>query len=163
VGVDVTVSGSRAVVVGAEIADQFRALATALAEQAESAEIVVSATLLLGGGAPAPAPAPRTAGLQVLPAPRSVLLDGEHVEFTRREFDLLLFLARQPGRVHTRSQLLQSVWGHAHISGERTVDVHIRRIRFKLRAHQSLVTTVRGVGYRFDGSADVVAEENAVL
>ena len=72
--------------------------------------------------------AQRRAALQILTARREVLLNGTPLTLTRREYDLLLFLAVYPGRVFTRPQLLKSVWGHSIISGERTVDVHVRRL-----------------------------------
>jgi DNA-binding response OmpR family regulator len=72
------------------------------------------------------------------------------VLLTRREYDLLLFLAGHPGRVFTRPQLLKWVWGYEIVSGERTVDVHIRRLRRKLREHGPTISTIRGIGYRFD-------------
>jgi DNA-binding response OmpR family regulator len=84
---------------------------------------------------------------------RIVTAQGRTVEFTRVEYDLLLFLARHPRRVFSRAQLLQIVWGLSH-AGERTVDVHIRRLRGKL-GEVPLVTTVRGVGYRLADDADL--------
>lgn len=84
---------------------------------------------------------------------RIVTTRGKPVEFTRVEYDLLLFLARNPRRVFTRPQLLQIVWGLSH-AGERTVDVHIRRLRAKL-GDLPLVTTIRGVGYRLADDADL--------
>ena len=84
---------------------------------------------------------------------RVVSAHGSEVEFTRVEYDLLLFFARHPRRVFTRPQLLQIVWGYSH-AGERTVDVHIRRLRAKL-GEVPLVTTVRGVGYRLADEADL--------
>jgi two-component system, OmpR family, response regulator len=84
---------------------------------------------------------------------RVVTAHGRTIEFTRVEYDLLLFFARNPRRVFTRPQLLQLVWGLSH-AGERTVDVHIRRLRAKL-GDVPLVTTVRGVGYRLADDADL--------
>jgi hypothetical protein len=81
---------------------------------------------------------------------RDVVLCGVPVLLTRREYDLLLFLAGHPGRVFTRPQLLKWVWGYEIVSGERTVDVHIRRVRRKLREHGPTISTIRGIGYRFD-------------
>jgi DNA-binding response OmpR family regulator len=158
VAVEITVAGTGAVTLGAEMAEKLRALATTLAEESDSTDVTVNAALVLSGGHPRPPrnQRPDSAPVQILAAERTVLLDGDAIEFTRREFDLLLFLARQPGRVYTRSQLMQAVWGLDYISGERTVDVHIRRIRAKLRGQESLVSTVRGVGYRLAGSADVM-------
>jgi DNA-binding response OmpR family regulator len=72
------------------------------------------------------------------------------LDLTFKEFELLRFLAQHPGRVFTRAQLLQEVWGYDYFGGTRTVDVHVRRLRAKLGAeHDSLVGTVRNVGYRF--------------
>ena len=79
-----------------------------------------------------------------------VLLDGEPLELTYKEFELLKFLATHPGRVFSRDQLLNQVWGYNFIGGTRTVDVHIRRLRAKLGPkHASLIDTVRNVGYKF--------------
>jgi two-component system OmpR family response regulator len=79
---------------------------------------------------------------------RRVLVDGREIETTKREFDLLLFFGKHAGAAVTRSQLMRSVWGHEH-SGERTVDVYIRRLRGKLGRHKDSLATVRGFGYRF--------------
>ncbi len=79
-----------------------------------------------------------------------VLVAGELVELTLKEFELLRFLAEHPGKVHTRESLMAQVWGYDYFGGTRTVDVHIRRIRAKLEPHaDEYVDTVRGVGYRF--------------
>ncbi len=79
-----------------------------------------------------------------------VLLNGEPLELTYKEFELFKFLATHPGRVFSRDQLLNQVWGYNFIGGTRTVDVHIRRLRAKLGPkHASLVDTVRNVGYKF--------------
>jgi DNA-binding response OmpR family regulator len=75
---------------------------------------------------------------------------GRVLDLTFKEFELLKFLAQHPGRVFTRAQLLQEVWGYDYFGGTRTVDVHVRRLRAKLGAeHESLIGTVRNVGYRF--------------
>jgi DNA-binding response OmpR family regulator len=80
-----------------------------------------------------------------------VRLRGVPLDLTYREFELLKFLTNNPGRVFTRSQLLQEVWGYDYYGGTRTVDVHIRRLRAKLGAeYESLIGTVRGVGYKLD-------------
>lgn len=72
------------------------------------------------------------------------------LDLTFKEFELLRFLAQHPGRVFTRAQLLQEVWGYDYYGGTRTVDVHVRRLRAKLGLeHDGLVGTVRNVGYRF--------------
>jgi DNA-binding response OmpR family regulator len=80
---------------------------------------------------------------------RQVLLAGRPIRFTRREFDLLLFLASHRGAAFTRAQLLRAVWGH-EFSGERTVDVHVRRIRMKLGVPGDSLTTVHCFGYRLE-------------
>ncbi|MEI6365231.1 MAG: winged helix-turn-helix domain-containing protein, partial [Actinomycetes bacterium] len=71
-------------------------------------------------------------------------------DLTFKEFELLKHLAQHPGRVFTRAQLLQEVWGYDYFGGTRTVDVHVRRLRAKLGTeNESLIGTVRNVGYRF--------------
>ena len=80
----------------------------------------------------------------------SAKLRGEALELTFKEFELLKFLAQHPGRVFTRAQLLQEVWGYDYYGGTRTVDVHVRRLRAKLGTeHEQLIGTVRHVGYKF--------------
>jgi DNA-binding response OmpR family regulator len=75
---------------------------------------------------------------------------GRVLDLTYKEFELLKFLAQHPGRVFTRAQLLQEVWGYDYFGGTRTVDVHVRRLRAKLGPeHEQLIGTVRNVGYRF--------------
>jgi DNA-binding response OmpR family regulator len=84
-------------------------------------------------------------------------LGGRPLDLTFKEFELLKYLAQHPGRVFSRAQLLQEVWGYDYYGGTRTVDVHVRRLRAKLGSdHETLIGTVRNVGYRFvlpkDGS-----------
>jgi DNA-binding response OmpR family regulator len=72
------------------------------------------------------------------------------LDLTFKEFELIKYLAQHPGRVFTRAQLLQEVWGYDYFGGTRTVDVHVRRLRAKLGVeHEALIGTVRNVGYRF--------------
>ncbi len=72
------------------------------------------------------------------------------LDLTFKEFELLKFLAQHPGRVFTRAQLLQEVWGYDYFGGTRTVDVHVRRLRAKLGPErEALIGTVRNVGYKF--------------
>ena len=79
-----------------------------------------------------------------------VTLDGEPLELTYKEFELLKFLATHQGRVYSRDQLLNQVWGYDFIGGTRTVDVHVRRLRSKLGPkYAALIDTVRNVGYKF--------------
>ena len=80
-----------------------------------------------------------------------VVCEGAEVKLTRKEFGLLSVLARRPGRVATRNQLLDEVWGQQYYGDTRTLDVHIRRLRQKLGACGGCVETVVGVGYRFAG------------
>lgn len=75
--------------------------------------------------------------------------NGRILDLTFKEFELLRFLAGHPQRVFTREQLLSEVWGYDYFGGTRTVDVHIRRLRAKLGEMESLIGTVRNVGYRF--------------
>ncbi len=96
----------------------------------------------------------RFEGLTVDPAGREIVADGVPVRLTSLEFDLLLALARSPGRVFSRAQLLEQVWGNDFYGDERVVDVHIRNLRAELGDEATdphLIATVRGVGYRFIG------------
>jgi DNA-binding response OmpR family regulator len=91
-------------------------------------------------------------GVEIDPGGRQVLRNGQTVELTAREFDLLLFLARQPGQAFTRDQLMQHVWQYTFYIDTSTVTVHIRRLRAKLEADPGCprhIQTVWGVGYRF--------------
>ncbi|GAA2328345.1 winged helix-turn-helix domain-containing protein [Dactylosporangium salmoneum] len=86
---------------------------------------------------------------------RLVLQDGIAVPLTRREYDLFFFLCEHPRRVFSRAQLLRQVWGYDMVGTERTVDVHVRRLRVKLGNAARIIATVRGVGYRLDDDAAV--------
>lgn len=85
-------------------------------------------------------------GLTVDPETARVSVDGLEVELTRREFELVLFLARHPGRVFGRNELLDRVWGEDFVGTERTVDQHVAQLRARLGAER--IETVRGRGYR---------------
>lgn len=77
-----------------------------------------------------------------------VVIGGRLLDLTYKEFELLRFLIQHPGRIFTRGELLQRVWGYDFYGGTRTVDVHVRRLRAKLGVeHEHIVQTVRGVGY----------------
>jgi len=78
----------------------------------------------------------------------TVSYKGEEIMLAKKEFELLLLLASKPGRVFLRNEILQRVWGTDVIVGDRTIDVHIRKIRQKLGI--DLITTVKGVGYKFE-------------
>jgi DNA-binding response OmpR family regulator len=90
-------------------------------------------------------------------------IKGRSLDLTYKEFELLKYLTQHPGRVFSRSQLLQEIWGYDYFGGTRTVDVHIRRLRSKLGPEfESIIDTVRNVGYRFAVTAinqDVVGSE----
>lgn len=75
-------------------------------------------------------------------------INGEAYVLAKKEFELLYLLASQPGRVFLRNEILSQVWGNDVIVGDRTIDVHVRKIRVKLGI--DLITTVKGVGYKFD-------------
>jgi len=92
-----------------------------------------------------------TRGDMVIDLPKcEVAVGGRLIELTYREYELLKFLASHPGRVFSRETLLNRVWGYDFYGGDRTVDVHIRRLRSKVEdATHAFIDTVRNVGYRF--------------
>lgn len=92
----------------------------------------------------------RAGGLELDPNTHLVLADGQRLTLTLKEFQLLQTFLKHPGRVFTRDQLLESVWGLDYIGETRTVDVHIGTLRTKLGAYGNLIETVRGVGYRLE-------------
>lgn len=89
---------------------------------------------------------------------KRVLIDGESAAFTYKEFELLQYLVLREGSTIERSELVGALWqtSDEEAPGERTIDVHVRRLRAKLGRYEDIVRTVRGVGYRFDRHADVV-------
>ena len=92
----------------------------------------------------------RTGEVVVDDAAYTAKISGRTLDLTFKEFELLKYLAQHPGRVFSREQLLQEVWGYDYFGGTRTVDVHVRRLRAKLGPeNESLIGTVRNVGYRF--------------
>jgi DNA-binding response OmpR family regulator len=104
----------------------------------------------------------RVGELVVDPVSYQVRLRGRPLDLTFKEFELLRFLAARPGRVSTRAQLLQEVWGYDFFGGTRTVDVHVRRLRAKLGAeHESMIATIRGVGYKLLPADQARAEREA--
>lgn len=80
-----------------------------------------------------------------------VLVAGQILDLTFKEFELLHYLASRPGKVCSRTTLLQEVWGYDFLGGTRTLDVHVTRLRAKLGHQASVIETVRNVGYRFSG------------
>ena len=77
-----------------------------------------------------------------------VIVDGQEIILAKKEFELIYLLASRPGRVFLRNEILDKVWGSDVIVGDRTIDVHIRKIRQKM--NMDCITTVKGVGYKFE-------------
>ncbi|WP_146360993.1 winged helix-turn-helix transcriptional regulator [Arthrobacter yangruifuii] len=106
-----------------------------------------------GRDAEAPSTEIRASGVVIDEASYTARINGTALNLTYKEFELLKYLAQHPGRVFTRDQLLHEVWGYDYYGGTRTVDVHVRRLRAKLGPdHETLIGTVRNVGYRFTRS-----------
>ena len=126
-----------------------------LLEQAGPAEVEARLRLVLersGVGEEDEGPAEISSGdLTIDAGGYTARIKGRPLDLTYKEFELLKYLAQHPGRVFTRAQLLQEVWGYDYYGGTRTVDVHVRRLRAKLGPeNEQLIGTVRNVGYRFD-------------
>jgi DNA-binding response OmpR family regulator len=87
-----------------------------------------------------------------------VLVDGEQAPLTFKEFELLQYLVVNKNETVSRNDLISSLWvaGEEDIPNDRTIDVHVRRLRSKLDRFEDIVRTVRGIGYRFDDHADVL-------
>ncbi|OJF13443.1 transcriptional regulator [Couchioplanes caeruleus subsp. caeruleus] len=107
---------------------------------------------------PVPVPGQPRAGLHLDLRPRTATLDGKLIDLSRLEYELLVFLARNPRQVFGRSQLLGHVWGHTHTTA-RTVDVHVSRLRTKL-GDPDIITTVYGIGYRLSEEAAITISES---
>jgi two-component system, OmpR family, alkaline phosphatase synthesis response regulator PhoP len=90
----------------------------------------------------------KAGNLEIDPVKYEVTIDNQQVTLAKKEFELLYMLASKPGRVFLRNEILNQVWGNDVIVGDRTIDVHIRKIRQKLGI--DCITTVKGVGYKFD-------------
>jgi DNA-binding response OmpR family regulator len=105
----------------------------------------------------APATRRRT-GLTLDLGRKKLRIDGETAPLTYREFELLQFLVLREGRTVSRTEIIDALWADAEgeVPNERTIDVHVRRLRSKLGEYGEVVRTVRGGGYRFDRHADVV-------
>lgn len=125
----------------------------------DSKELVarVKAVLRRYQTAPAPAPAKQQGDFVEYPdlvvnlTNYSVVYRGHSVEMPPKELELLYFLASSPNQVFTREQLLDHIWGYEYIGDTRTVDVHIKRLREKIKDHESwALTTVWGIGYKFE-------------
>jgi hypothetical protein len=98
----------------------------------------------------APVEEPATGPVRIDPVQRTAAVEGNTLDLTYLEFELLAHLVAHPHRVHTRDQLVTTVWGYGHVGDGRTVDVHIARLRRKLGAeHRRSIQTVRRVGYKY--------------
>jgi DNA-binding response OmpR family regulator len=117
----------------------------------DPAELAVRAgRLALGAGVPAPDEVISFKDLSLNLATYQATVGSEPIDLTYMEYELLRFFATNSGRVWSREQLLNRVWGYDYFGGARTVDVHVRRLRAKLgEERSSWITTVRSVGYRF--------------
>ena len=91
----------------------------------------------------------RTGRIEINTKHHSVIFDGEDVILPRKEFKLLTLLCSDPGAVHTREEIMDKIWGAEVVVGDRTIDVHIRKLREKL--DENSIKTVKGVGYKFLG------------
>ncbi|KUO13198.1 winged helix-turn-helix domain-containing protein [Streptomyces sp. DSM 15324] len=105
---------------------------------------------------PVPVPATQSGSaagdplVRIDPVQRTAAVDGRELDLTYLEFELLAHLVAHPNRVHTRDQLVTTVWGYGHVGDGRTVDVHVARLRRKLGAeHRGTIQTVRRVGYKY--------------
>ena len=138
-----------------------------LLEQASPAEVEARLRLAVersraSGGSGPDSEEISSGDLVIDPSGYTVKVRGEPIDLTYKEFELLKCLGAHPGRVFTRAQLLQEVWGYDYYGGTRTVDVHVRRLRAKLGSeHEQLIGTVRNVGYRFDPPSSRRAQATA--
>ena len=90
-------------------------------------------------------------GLRIDFTGRTVWVDGQQVDLSPKEYDLLFYMARNRGIALSRDTLITQVWGYDFCGDDRTLDTHIKLLRKELGAHSSRIVTLRGVGYRFDG------------
>ena len=116
--------------------------------------VIVAAAALLVGSALLVAPAAHAAGPVRMDVERHVVtVDGSSVQLPLKEFELLELLLRNAGRVLTRAQLIDRVWGADYVGDTKTLDVHIKRLRGKVESdpsHPSRIVTIRGLGYKYE-------------
>jgi DNA-binding response OmpR family regulator len=115
------------------------------------AELLRAAQAAQATSASAPAAVVRNGELEIVPNRREVRMGPRQLDFTALEFDLLLYFANHPGRVFSRAQLLDAVWGYSHEGYEHTVTTHINRLRAKVELdpmNPRFILTVRGAGYK---------------
>lgn len=117
-------------------------------------EMVSRVRAVLRRAGPKETGALRWGGMELNPMTHTVLANGQQVSLTLKEYELLHVFLQSPGQVFTRGQLLDRVWGTDYLGETRTVDVHIGTLRTKLGACGGSIQTVRGVGYRMEGSHD---------
>ena len=122
-----------------------------LVEGSPIPEVLARVRLALGSQPSDSGETVRVGDLSIDPETYQVRLRGRPLDLTYKEFQLLFYLAQRPGRVFSRQQLLQEVWGYDFFGGTRTVDVHVRRLRAKLGAeHEGMIATIRNVGYKME-------------
>jgi len=99
-------------------------------------------------------------GIIIDPSRKRVFADGENAEFTYKEFELLQYLIEHEGSTISRREIIDVIWneGEGEVPNDRTIDVHIRRLRAKIAGYEDIVRTVRGGGYRFDKHPEVIYE-----
>ena len=112
-------------------------------------ELVLRINRLLSNSRPENAQPIKGEGLTIDPDTCEVTVEGSKVELTFKEYELLKLLASNKGRVFTREALLNKIWGYDYYGGDRTVDVHVRRLRNKIEHTRTYIETVRNIGYRF--------------
>ena len=141
-------------VLGLELgADDYLTNPFSMAELLARVKALLRRAELLRAAAAAPVPnqSVRNGELEILPVRREARVAGRALDFTALEFDLLLHFASHPGRVFSRTQLLDAVWGYSHEGYEHTVTTHINRLRAKLELdpmNPRFIVTVRGAGYK---------------
>lgn len=101
-----------------------------------------------------------TKGIVVDPSRKKVFADGENADLTYKEFELLQYLIEHEGSTISRREIIDVIWneGEGEIPNDRTIDVHIRRLRAKIAGYEDIIRTVRGGGYRFDKHPEVIYE-----